>query len=113
MRYGEVAEAAWAWVLEQVQWDHDGPWIPEYGGGGKPDEYINGLHSGIGGLAHVLAEIRLSRAWTADEQHLATAVANRVPTAIPAGTPLTYFDRLGSSLGGLTALQPPRSRAAG
>ncbi|HEY4568222.1 MAG TPA: lanthionine synthetase LanC family protein [Kribbella sp.] len=112
MRYGEVAEAAWAWVLEQVQWDHDGPWIPEYGGGGKPDEYINGLHSGIGGLAHVLAEIRLSRAWTADEQHLATAVANRVRTAIPADTSITYFDGLVSSIGVLTALEQPGSGAA-
>jgi hypothetical protein len=26
--YGRLADGAWRWVLEQVQWD-DGPWIPE------------------------------------------------------------------------------------
>src|SRR5688500_19421897 len=65
--YADLGEAAWRWVLDQVQWD-DGPWIPEtvpHSGG--PPEQRDGMHSGIGGLAHVLAEVRASRAWSAEE----------------------------------------------
>ena len=35
------------------------------------------MHSGIGGLAHVLAEIRLSRPWTVEEEALADVFASR------------------------------------
>ena len=31
--YGAVAEQAWGWVQQQVQWDDDGPWTPESAGG--------------------------------------------------------------------------------
>jgi hypothetical protein len=110
--YGAVAEAAWGWVREQVQWDDDGPWIPESAGGEKQTEYADGMHSGLGGLAHTLAEIRLTRAWTTDEQHLASAIADRIRTAIPTGTSATYFDGLVSSIGVLTALGEPGSGAA-
>ena len=78
--YTDVAEAAWRWVLDQVRWD-DGPWIPktvpaEQPGTGQPDTdridpslswERDGVHSGVGGLAQVLAEIRLARAWTSEE----------------------------------------------
>ena len=59
-RYSSVAEAAWRWVLDQVRWD-DGPWIPA---SVTVPETVNapwdrdGLHSGVGGLAYVLAEVR-------------------------------------------------------
>lgn len=38
----------------------------------------DGLYDGIGGLAPLLAELRLSRPWTPAEQHLAAAVAARL-----------------------------------
>ena len=110
--YGAVAEAAWGWVLEQVQWDDDGPWIPESAGGEKQTEYGDGMHSGIGGLAHTLAEIKLSRPWTADEQRLASGIADHLRAAIPTQTSITYFDGSISAIGVLTALGEPGSAAA-
>lgn len=110
--YDELADAAWRWVLAQVEWDDDGPWIPESAGGTKPAGYRDGMHSGLGGLAHALAEIKLTRPWTPDEQHLATAIANRIRTAIPTETSCTYFDGLTSSIGALTALDQPGSETA-
>lgn len=104
MRYAEVAEAAWSWVLDQVRWDDDGPWIPESAGDEQPNEYRDSMHNGIGGLAHVLAELRLTRPWTPTEQSLATAVADRIRATIPTTTTTTFFDGLTSSLGVLTAL---------
>jgi hypothetical protein len=107
--YRELADAAWRWVLEQVRWD-DGPWIPESVTG--PDaptipEHRDGLHSGTGGLAQVLAEIRLHRPWTTAEGALATGIAERVRAAIPGSTDCTYFDGLVSDIGVLTALDAP------
>ncbi|MEU8225853.1 lanthionine synthetase LanC family protein [Kribbella sp. NPDC048915] len=104
MTYGEVAERAWSWVLGQVCWDESGPWIAEAAGGAKPEEYVDGMHSGIGGLAHVLAEIRLTREWTPEESQLAAAIAERIRAAVPSSTTTTFFDGLVSSLGALTAL---------
>ncbi len=82
--YRDVAEAAWSWVLAQVRWD-DGPWIP--GSVTTPATTDipadrDGMHSGIGGLAHVLAEIRLARPWTAPEQDLADGIAQRIRSRI-------------------------------
>ena len=62
--YRELAEASWAWVLEQVRWDDDGPWIPLAVTDPEPSWDRDGFHSGIGGLAHLLAEIRLTRELT-------------------------------------------------
>jgi hypothetical protein len=112
--YGAVAEAAWRWVLDQVRWD-DGPWIatsvtvPEIT---EPTWDRDGLHSGVGGLAHVLAEIRLGRPWTNEEQVLADSIAGRVRTAIPGQTDCTYFDGLTSSIGVLIALDAPGTETA-
>ncbi|TCO33522.1 lanthionine synthetase-like protein [Kribbella steppae] len=103
-QYGELGEAAWGWVLQQVQWDDAGPWIPEAAGGDKPEEYREGMHSGIGGLAHALAEIKLTRVWSAEETALAGAIADQIRTAIPTETSITYFDGLVSAIGVLTAL---------
>ncbi|HEY9335871.1 MAG TPA: lanthionine synthetase LanC family protein [Kribbella sp.] len=112
MTYGEVAERAWSWTLSQVRWDDDGPWIPDFGGSDTPDKYPEGMHSGVGGLAHVLAEIRLTRAWTQAEQDLATAIADRVRATIPTTTVTTFFDGLISSIGVFTALDEPGTGAA-
>jgi hypothetical protein len=112
MTYGDVAEAAWAWVRNQVQWDDDGPWIPEAAGGDKPVEYIDGMHSGIGGLAYTLAEIRLTRPWTSAEQDLATGIADRIRALVPKDRSTTFFDGEVSSIGILSALEEPGTDAA-
>lgn len=104
--YRGVAESAWRWVLDQVGWD-DGPWIPV----SKTDPPAtqaawdrDGMHSGVGGLAYVLAEIRLTRPWTEEEQALASAIAERLRRVVPTQTDCTYFDGLVGSLGVLIAL---------
>ena len=102
--YADLGEAAWRWVLDQVRWD-DGPWIPEtvpYDGG--PPEERDGMHSGIGGLAHVLAEVRATREWTAEEQALADGIVDRVRRGLPTTEMYSYFDGLVSDLGVLSAL---------
>src|SRR6478752_409541 len=111
-RYRELAEAAWRWVLAQVE-DEDGPRIPARvdvdTGTNEPTEdgYRDGLHEGIGGLAHVLAEIRLSRSWTEAEADLAAAVAERLQARIPEVSDVSFFDGLSSIVGALIALDAP------
>ena len=97
--YRDTAEAAWRWVLTQLRWD-DGPWLPD----SSDPRFRNGFHSGIGGLAYVLAEIRLGREWTTDEKALAEAIAGRLTRAIPAETEYNFFDGLVSTIGVLTVL---------
>ena len=112
--YRDVAEAAWRWVLDQVRYD-DAPWIPT----AVTDEPVteppwdrDGMHSGIGGLAYVLAEVRLSRPWSAEESDLAEAVVERLTTAISTSTDATFFDGLVSTIGVLTALDVPGAETA-
>jgi lantibiotic modifying enzyme len=107
--YRDVAEAAWRWVLNEVRHD-DGPWIPAAATAERavePPTDRDGMHSGVGGLAHVLAEIREVRPWTDEESELAQAIAGRVRSAIPEQTDATYFDGLVSTIGVLVALQEP------
>ncbi|MFI6675401.1 lanthionine synthetase LanC family protein [Kribbella sp. NPDC050470] len=112
MTYGELGEAAWSWVLQQVDWDAAGPWIPEAAGGAKPEVYLEGMHSGVGGLAHALAEIKLARPWTQAEAGLAAGIADRLHATIPAEQSITYFDGLVSAIGALTALGESASQPA-
>ena len=103
--YADLGGAAWRWVLDQVRWDDDGPWIPEsvpHDDG--PPEDRDGMHSGIGGLAHVLAEVRETRAWTDEEQRLADGIATRIRGNLVTTTAYSYFDGLVSDLGVLSAL---------
>ena len=112
--YRELAEAAWRWVLDQVRWD-DGPWVPVSVTSPETTEPgwdRDGLHSGVGGLAHVLAEIRLARPWTDEEQRVAEGIAARVAAAIPGTSDCTFFDGLVSTIGVLTALGAPGVDAA-
>ena len=103
-QYADLGADAWRWVLDQVRWD-DGPWIPEsvpHDGG--PPEDRDGMHSGIGGLAHVLAEVRLAREWTEEEQRLADGIADRVRRGLATTTAYSCFDGLVSDIGVLSAL---------
>jgi lantibiotic modifying enzyme len=112
--YRGVADAAWRWVLDQVRWE-DGPWIPESVGLSevvKVPDYRDGMHSGVGGLAYVLAEVRLARRWTGEEQRVVDAIVDRVSGGIAAGVDCTFFDGLVSAIGVLTALGVAGSEAA-
>ena len=112
--YRAVADAAWRWVQDQVRWD-DGPWIPwsvTVPETTEPPRDRDGLHSGTGGVALLLTEIRLCRPWTPSEQRLAKAIARRIRRAIPTQADSTYFDGLVSSIGVLTALREPGTEAA-
>ncbi len=107
-RYAALADLGWRWVLDQVRWD-DGPWIPvsvPAEDDGIPDDR-DAMHSGIGGLAHVLAEIRLARPWTDEETTLAEGIAGRVRAGLATTTAYSYFAGLVSDLGVLTALDAP------
>ncbi|MDX6284309.1 MAG: hypothetical protein QOH03_5380 [Kribbellaceae bacterium] len=100
-------------MLDQVRWE-DGPWIPESVGPEPvevPEYRDNGMHSGLGGLAHVLAEIKLSRSWTSEEQTLAEAIAEQIRAGIAEETMCTFFDGLVSHIGVLTSLGLPGSAA--
>jgi hypothetical protein len=104
--YRSIADAAWSWVLAQVRWD-DGPWIPTAVTTPASTDIPadrDGMHSGVGGLAHVLAEIKLARAWTSEEQALADGIAQRLRVGIPGDADATHFDGLVSAIGALTAL---------
>src|SRR6266498_1162887 len=112
--YRGLGEGAWRWVLDQVRWQ-DGPWIPESVTNSViPDvpDHRDGMHSGVGGLAYVLAEIRLARPWTTEEGSLADGIAGRVRGGIAAETDCTFFDGLVSAIGVLTALEVPGAEAA-
>jgi lantibiotic modifying enzyme len=102
--YRQVADAAWRWVLSQVRWDSAGLSIPESPDVAVKPEYRDGMHSGVGGLAYVLAEIRLSRPWTPEEERLASAIAAQVSAGVSHATDYNFFDGLVSAIGVLTAL---------
>ena len=109
--YRDVADAAWRWVLAQVRWA-DGPWIPEsLADAEEPSPYRDGMH-GIGGLAYVLAEIRLAREWTVEEKTLADAIVTRLNNRIATETAYTFFDGLVSDIGVLTVLEADGAQAA-
>jgi hypothetical protein len=102
-----TAEAAWAWVLDQVTYDELGPVLPEFAGATEPNPYPLGMHSGIGGLAHALVAISAVRAWTADEASLAEAVGERLRARAPEETVANWFDGVVSHLEALALLRQP------
>jgi lantibiotic modifying enzyme len=106
--YRALAECAWRWVLDQVGRDDAGPWIPENTSQTEPDdEYRFGMHSGVEGLAHVLAEIRLTRRLSAAEAGLADDLAAMLVDRIPTEKEFDYFTGLTSTIGCLVALDAP------
>jgi hypothetical protein len=105
--YRDLAERSWAWVQSQVREDgadDGGLWLPAHPGETEPGEDPYGMHSGIGGLAHVLAEIRLTRELTADDQRLAERIADTVVRRIPDEKEFDYFVGLVATIGVLVAL---------
>ena len=78
MPYRDVAEAATRWVLAQVRYDDLGPWIPVSLPHTEPAWDRDGMHSGIGGVGLLLAEIAGVREWTVDEAALAAAIGERL-----------------------------------
>lgn len=99
-------------MLAHVRWT-DGPWIPEPTVDvTEPSPYRYGTHSGVGGLAYVLAEIRLAREWTVEEKTLADAIAEQLNNRIPTTTDYAFFDGLVSDIGVLTALEADGAAAA-
>ncbi|NGY63607.1 hypothetical protein G7043_32280 [Lentzea sp. NEAU-D13] len=106
-KYWGTAEAAWRWVLDQVRYDDDAVWMPVSVGEDPVAGVRDGMHAGVGGLAHTLAEIRLSREWTAEEHRLADAIAGQVRAGIATISEVNYFSGLVSSIGVLTALDAP------
>jgi hypothetical protein len=110
-RYRQIAEAAWRWVLDQVRYDEGGPWIPLTPAATEPEWDRDGMHSGIGGLAHALAVISATRTWTDQESALAAAIGERLRAVTPAATDVTYFDGLVSHLQSLELLGEPGADA--
>jgi hypothetical protein len=105
--YRELAERAWSWVQSQVRSGEEGLWLPWEPDQTEPGEYAYGMHSGVGGLAHVLSEIRLTRDLTAGEQVLGAGIAETLVRRVPTESGYDYFDGLVSMLGTLTALDAP------
>jgi lantibiotic modifying enzyme len=105
--FRDLAERSWAWVLSQVREGGDGLWLPERPDQAEPGEYPIGMHSGVGGLAHAMSEIRLTRELTSGEEAVASGIADTLVAQIPDTTEYDYFDGLTSTIGVLTALETP------
>ncbi|HET7802299.1 MAG TPA: hypothetical protein VFL38_17890 [Humibacillus xanthopallidus] len=105
--YARLGSAAWRWVLDQVEWDDRGPWIPDSvdldGGPAQPSQFPQGLHSGVSGLVHALREIGLTRELTDEESRLVHGAVHRLRAESPVATDVTYFDGLSSTVGTLVA----------
>jgi hypothetical protein len=110
--YRDVAERSWAWVQSEVREGEDGLWLPEKPDQVEPGEYPYGMHSGVGGLAYVLAEIGLARDLTVAEQRLAEGIAETLVRRIPDETEFDYFDGLVSTIGVLISLGAPGAERA-
>ena len=99
-------------MLSQVRGQGSDLWLPEVPSQSEPGDYPYGMHSGVGGLAHVLAEIRLTRDLTSEELALGEGIAATLVQRIPDLTEYDYFDGLVSTIGVLTALGAPGSELA-
>jgi hypothetical protein len=112
--YRELGEEAWAWVLGQVRWGDDGPWLPDVVGDGTPEPAgdRDSLYAGIAGLAPVLAEIRRRRALTDVEAALAEGIVERLARQAEVRVEASLYDGLGGDVTALRLLAPGRERVA-
>jgi hypothetical protein len=101
--YRELAERAWAWVLTLVRQDDVGVWLAEQPGQTERGEFPYGMHSGIGGLAHAMDEIRLVRPLADGEVALGEEIQETLVRRIEDETAVDYFDGLTSTIGALIA----------
>ena len=110
--YRSLAEASWRWVLSQVRGQGGDLWLPENPAQSAPGDYPYGMHSGVGGLAHVISEIRLARDLTSEELALGEGIAATLVRLVPDTAEYDFFDGLVSTIGALTALGAPGSELA-
>jgi hypothetical protein len=107
--YREVAEAAWAWVLDHVR-ELDGPWLPESATddweAAGPSADRDCLYAGIAGLAPVLAEIAQTRPLTGTERQLAARTAERLSAMAATRTEASLYDGLAGDATALRMLAP-------
>ena len=103
------AEAGWAWVLDQVHRDDDGPWIPVSvpldGEVSMSPDVRDCLYDGIAGLAPALAELRLARTLSAAEERLAGEIVDRLEVADLDGE-CGLYSGVSGSLVAVTLLDP-------
>ena len=97
-------------MLAQVRYDDLGPWVPlalTDPPQAAAAEDRDGMHSGIGGLGHLLAEVRRHRPWTDEESALAAAIGVRLRARTAELEDVTWFDGLVGDIGALAALGEP------
>ena len=104
--YAELGERAWSWVLTQVREGQAGVWLTERPDQTEPGVAPYGMHSGVGGLAHAMAEFRLYRPLSATELDLCREIEATAAIA-PAGTTLTWVDGKWLTEQGLTGVDLP------
>ncbi len=113
--YRELGEAAWAWVMSQVQ-DSYGPWLPEVVSADErsagPGAGRDSLYAGIGGLAPVLAEIGQYRALTGAEEAPSAGIVARLSAMAPARVEPSLYDGLGGDVTALKLLAPGSEQVA-
>jgi hypothetical protein len=91
-------------VLTQVRAGEEGLWLPEHPGQTRPGEFSYGVYSGVGGLAHAVEEIQLTRPLSAAERALCEGIGETLVRRIPDETACDYFDGLTGTIGVLVAL---------
>lgn len=105
VRFRDLGEAGWRWVLDQVRYDDQGPWIPEAADGPCPaSPYRFGTHSGTGGLALALAQVATTRSWTDEEAALAQSLGAQIQRRSAVEGDATYFDGVSGDVHALVAL---------
>ncbi|MEO5743539.1 MAG: lanthionine synthetase LanC family protein [Terracoccus sp.] len=113
--YRDLGGQALAWVLAHVRHEPDGPWLPttiatedaeDAEGTTTPDEFRDSIYEGLGGLAIVLAEVRLTRPWTPDEDELAARIVERLTAQARLRQDATLYSGLAGDVVALRLLAP-------
>lgn len=113
--FRDVGGRALDWVLAQVRLEPDGPWLPasiaaeDAGGSSEPDEFRESIYDGLGGLAILLREVRLTRAWTPDEEGLAAGIVERLTGPARLREDATLYSGLAGDVVALSLLAPDRA----
>ncbi|MDQ2826643.1 MAG: lanthionine synthetase, partial [Actinomycetota bacterium] len=75
-------------------------------GATMPDEFRDSIYEGLGGLAILLAEVRLTRAWTPDEEDLAARIVERLTTQARQRQNATLYSGLAGDVVALRLIAP-------